>query len=147
MQKIINNTEIDFIYLKIPVEYINVYRKLLIVLSNINEIVSTYCSKRNKSNIAESIYGAWFMFQAAIASNKLNEIEKANKIIEYINKLLNNIYFSDSDDDNDSSNCICEVLDIDEEGMLKVASNHDCCCVPTFYVDPETGDLMSEYDE
>ena len=140
MTQIVNSSEVDFVYLTIPVEYVNVYRKLIKCLANIN----TYASSCNNKNLVKVIYEAWLMFQSAIASKKIQDEEKANTIITYIENILDKVFFIDNE--GGSEDCICEIMDIDEEGILKVKSNCDCCVIPTFYIDPATGNLMSEYE-
>lgn len=145
MTTTVNNTDVNFIYLTIPTDYVNTYRKLIKCLANIKSFVDSCECSQSKLKAIKVIYECWLMFNSAVANHKINQKDKAQEIIDYIDKVLNNVFFNDESEGGDGD-CVCEVLDIDENGILKVRSNHDCCVVPNFYIDIETGNLMSEYD-
>lgn len=144
MTQVINDSEVNFIYMTIRTEYVVIYRKLIKCLANLKQYTFNKCNKSNKLDVIRIIYECWLMFQSGLAADKLGETDKAEKIMRYVEELLNRIFFTDEDED---ANCICEVLKVDEEGILKVKTNNDCCIIPTFYIDVNTGDLMSVYDE
>lgn len=72
-----------FIYLKVPINWKQVYDELLIKMASIGEDLlkecNASCNGENKEYIA-----CWNMFQAACAAFELGQYNKANTLIKYI---------------------------------------------------------------
>ena len=77
----------EFIYLSIPTKYKCVYNKLLVKLSNLGISMINDCTA-NCSGQNKFIITCWNMFQSACAAYALNEIKKADLLINYINLQL-----------------------------------------------------------
>lgn len=77
----------EYIYLCVPMEYYCIYDKLLKLLSSLGNDMLNDC-KASCNNSAKNIFTCWQMFQTACAAYSLNEINKADVIIKYINAQL-----------------------------------------------------------
>lgn len=77
----INNEE--YIYLVIPAKYTKIYKALTIKLSQLGTDMLKECSSSCK-NISKSVINCWNMFQTACAAYALDEIKKADLIVNYI---------------------------------------------------------------
>lgn len=87
-EQITYNTQ-EYLYLKIPKEYSCVYRRLLQTLSSLGIKGLKDCKELSLAyNNITLILDSWNMFQIAIAAYELGEIEKADTIINYINKVM-----------------------------------------------------------
>lgn len=139
MSNLINITdEIEYVYLTIPKEYVGIYHKLLVALSDYGEDIIKDCNCLNKCNNKELI-NCWNLFQSAIACYTLNEKPKAEFFIKYIDKQLKLIYKGSYNEIYNGS----LPLSITEDGKLKalVTINDDSV---KFEVDSFTGRLIQE---
>lgn len=124
----------EYIYLKIPEDYICIYNKLLIYLAKFGKELLDDCSSTCKTK-NKTILDCWAMFQSAIANRALGNCKEANFLINYIDKQLSNIYKIDG-----IPNIAIIYYEIDEKGYLK--STIDCETKIKFIVDDETGYLQ-----
>lgn len=81
----------EYIYLTIPQEYVCVYHKLLILMSNIGKEIMNDCQATCKGN-NKYIIDCWNMFQSAIACNALGKTKEAKILINYIKGQISNLY-------------------------------------------------------
>lgn len=89
--------ENDLIYLRIPTVYKCIYNKLLIDLSSLGiKSLNNTCknSSMSCSTVSDIVGGceildSWNMFQIACAAFEIGELEKADKIIDFINSKMN----------------------------------------------------------
>lgn len=89
-EQILYDTTDDFLYLKIPNEYSCIYRKILQDLSSLGLKGLKNCKELSLAyNNITPILDSWNMFQIALAAYELLEIEKADTIINFINKNMN----------------------------------------------------------
>lgn len=79
------------IYLTIPVEYKEIYNKILILLSNLGEEILRDCSNLNNCSKTKDVIECWIMFQSAIASRELNDNKKEEVFIKYIKTKIENL--------------------------------------------------------
>lgn len=86
---IVYNTTNDFLYLKIPDEYSCIYDKLINDLSSIGLKGLTDCKELSSPcSKVRSIIDSWNMFQIACAAYEVGEVDKADIIINFINKKM-----------------------------------------------------------
>jgi hypothetical protein len=84
----------DFIYLKLPNEYDCVYKELIKALSNTGIKGLLSCNRKLPCSIgtcgytSEELMDSWNMFQIACAAYELEEVEKADKIVNFIIKRM-----------------------------------------------------------
>lgn len=124
----------EYVYMTIPADYICVYNKILILLSEygldmLNDCQAS-CTKRNKS-----IVDCFNMFNAAVAARKLGQDKVAETIIKYVKgqlKIINN-----NSDINPTF-----VYPVDEKGYLKALVS--CGENPRFTIDAESGELFQK---
>lgn len=145
--EIINNSNKEFIYLSIPIEYSVIYNRIMQCLLESGIDLIKGCSCECKNSKVKIVFDCWFAFQSAIAAKKLGKEKEASLIIKYISAqldLLCDCYNNENEDEND---CSCRIVEIDfETGILKVETECDSCNIPDFYIDPNTGNLHSYYD-
>lgn len=79
------------IYLTIPVEYEETYKKLLYGLSEYGKDIISDCNVACKSTNS-NIITCWNLFQAAIACKEIGKLKEADLYINYIDKQLNVIF-------------------------------------------------------
>ena len=103
----------EYIYLKIPGDYVYVYNKLLVYLAKFGKELLDDCSSTCKTK-NKTILDCWAMFQSAIANRALGNYKEADFLINYIDKQLSNIYKID-----DSSDINIVYYEIDEKGYFK----------------------------
>lgn len=128
----------EFLYLTIPSEWVCIYHKLLVAMSDIGKSVLDDCAllKNNQSRI---ILNCWTIFQSAIACKGLNKIEDAEFLIKYIDKQLLLLYRGIG-----KSYTGTNYYPITEDGTLQAL----CSCFDDdveFTVDSETGQLYEQY--
>lgn len=121
----------EYVYMTIPAEYVCVYNRILVLLSEygldmLNDCKSD-CKNRNKT-----IIQCFNMFNAACAARKLGQTKQAETIIKYINAQLTHLY-------KDGNVIPTVVYPIDKKGY--VSARVTCKELPTFEVDIETGIL------
>lgn len=137
-----NNEEIitpDYVYLTIPTEWICVYHKLLIIVSNLGKEIIDDCNTICKSN-NKLVINCWNIFQSAVACRELGDNEKAEFFINYIIKQLDVIYKTNNEEYNGTF-----PITITPDGLLKAVVS--CGEDTKFKVDDETGDLYRQYLE
>ena len=69
-------SEVNYVYLTIPQDYICIYHKLLILMSNIGREIINDCSATCKGN-NKIIIDCWNTFQSAIACKALKKDKEA----------------------------------------------------------------------
>lgn len=125
----------EYVYMTIPADYVCVYNKILILLSEygvemLNDCQAG-CTNRNKS-----IINCFNMFNAAVAARKLGQDSTANAIIKYVSAQLNII--------NDNQDIdINIVFPVDEKGYLKAIVG--CGENPKFTIDVNSGQLWKTH--
>lgn len=140
MAKLVNKSEQMEIYLMIPIEYIPLYRKLLICLSDIGEDILKTCDSTCKCSKAKVVMECWIMFQSALASRALGEGKKEKVFIKYIEARLASVCDCVEDD----TKCIYIIFPVGEDGILKASVDCNDVEIPNFYIDVNTGRLISE---
>lgn len=127
--------EPEYVYITIPAEYVCIYNRLLILLSDYGlemlKECKAACSERNIQVIE-----CFNMFNAAIAAHKLNLNKEAETIIKYVEAKLNMLYKKE-----DNSPHI--IYPIDDKGYIKALVT--CGDNPTFTISKESGLLLAEY--
>ena len=73
-------SEVNYVYLTIPQDYICIYHKLLILMSNIGNKIIIDC---------------WNTFQSAIACKALKKDKEAGLLIKYITSQIDKLYTGD----------------------------------------------------
>lgn len=131
---LLNNSDEEYIYLKIPKDYVCLYNKILILMSKYGidmlRDCQAGCSSKNKT-----IISCFNMFNAAISARALGLTKESETIIKYINgqlKILNrnnNIFINDK-------------YFIDNDGYLKAIIN--CTEKNKLKIDPTDGNLYEE---
>ena len=124
----------------VPSQFVCVYHKLLVMLSQFGIDMLNDCSATCKGN-NKNVITCWNMFQAACAAYQLGETTKANLLINYIKGQLNIIYQGAQYEQYDGT----FVVPIDEEGKLTAVVS--CGDEPKFYIDAESGNLVQVTDE
>lgn len=126
----------EYVYMMIPSEYICIYHKILVLLSDFGNTLFCNCCCKDTT-----IIDCWNMFQSAVACYNMNNKETATKFIDYIKDKLNKYYKGTDKEMYNGSN----FYPITPDGKLKATVS--CNNVPTFYVDTETGKLYTKYLE
>lgn len=86
---IVYNTTDDFLYLKIPNEYSCVYDKLINDLSSLGLKGLVDCKKLSlPDNKIKNLFDSWNMFQIACAAYEVGEVDKADIVLNFINKKM-----------------------------------------------------------
>lgn len=128
----LTEVELEYVYVTIPAEYICIYHRILIMMSDYGEDMLEDCKascKDRNYNVIE----CFNMFNAAVAARKLGKIKLAETLIKYIKAKINQIY---KGKDNSSS----FVFPVDEKGIIKAFVS--CGELPTFKVDLTSGNLI-----
>ena len=84
-------SEIEYVYLTIPKEYVCIYHKLLILMSNVGKSIIKDCNYVCKGN-NKIIIDCWNTLQSAIACKKLGKDKEADLLIKFIKSQINTIY-------------------------------------------------------
>lgn len=79
--------EEEYIYLKIPTKYKQVYIQLLQLMSNYGVDILKDCSSTCKGR-SKTVFNCWVMFQGACCSYTLGQTKQADLLINYIIKQL-----------------------------------------------------------
>lgn len=128
-----------YAYMMIPAEYVCVYHKLLVYLTDFGQALVNDCSAACKAP-NKTVVDCWNMFQSALACYNLGRTKEADFYIEYINKQLELIYRGTGKDVYDDT----FVVPLDEEGHI--SSIVSCGNNTKFNVDFETGKLIQQYE-
>lgn len=125
----------EYVYMTIPAEYVCIYHKILIMLTDFGidllKDCNASCNSKNRK-----VIDCFNMFNAAIAAKKLNQNKLAETLINYIKGQINLNYNGDSTNPE-------IILPVDDEGKIKALVG--CGEKPKFTVDIETGKLWEEY--
>lgn len=125
----------EYVYMTIPAEYVCIYHKILIMLTDFGidllKDCSASCNSKNRK-----VIDCFNMFNAAIAARKLNQNKLAETLINYIKGQINLNYNGESINPE-------IILPVDDEGKIKALVG--CGENPKFTVDIETGKLWEEY--
>ena len=125
----------EYVYMTIPAEYVCVYNKILMFLSQYGMDMlydcQAGCTKRNKS-----IINCFNMFNAAVAARKLGMTKEAETLIKYVSSQLNLINGEEVKTPNIA-------FPIDEDGYLKAMVS--CGENPRFFIDTESGNLYKAF--
>lgn len=122
--------EPEYVYVTIPAEYVCVYHRLLVMLSDYGEEMLKDCKASCKDRNS-GIIECFNMFNAAVASRKIGKDKLAETLIKYIKAKINQIYKGV-----DNSTSI--IFPVDEDGQLKAFVS--CGDLPKFWIDPR--DMM-----
>lgn len=120
--------QVDFVYTKIPADYVCVYHKLLELLAEYGEDMLKDCKascKERNTNILD----CYNMFNAAVAARELNKTRLAALLISYIKAKLKQMY-NVQDSSTDSI-----ITTIDYEGNTRAVVH--CGDNPEFYIEQE----------
>lgn len=123
-----------YIYLTIPEEYICIYHKLLILVSNIGKEILNDCNASCKGN-NKYIIDCWNTFQSAIACNALGKTKEAEILINYIKGQISNLYIGTDSVEQD----VFVYID-DSYLKARVSCKND---IPIVDVDAESGMLYN----
>lgn len=85
-----NNDE-GYIHISIPTDYIELYKRIAILLADYGEEMLKDCKAQCKDRNA-GIIECYNMFNAAIAAYELGKYKLANTLVKYIGAKLNEIY-------------------------------------------------------
>ena len=130
----------EYIYLKIPAEWICTYHKLLNYMADFGKIMIIDCDSTCSHNV-KNIITCWNIFQSALAAKSLGKNKEANLFIEYINKQLALTYKGTNEDIYNE-----EVpIEIDENGYL--IAGISCNNNTYFDIDIDTGTLYVKQSE
>lgn len=124
----------EFIYMTIPAEYVCIYNKILVLLSQYGIDMLNDC-QAGCTNKNKSIINCFNMFNAAVAARKLGLTKEAETIIKYISGQLKII-------SNGEINVPNITFPVDEHGYLHAIVS--CEENPKFIIDAETGLLWQE---
>lgn len=127
----------EYIYLKIPSDWICTYHKLLVYMADYGKTIIDDCTSTCKGN-GKNIISCWNIFQSAIASYELGKIKEANFFIEYIEKQLSLIYKNNNSDVYNKE----QPIEINEDGELIAYAS--CNNKTKFNVDLNNGLLYRE---
>lgn len=127
-----------YVYLTIPADYVCVYHKLLVVLSNIGKDIIDDCNAACKGN-GKNVMNCWNLFQSAIACKELGKDKEAEFFINYIKAQLNHIYKYDNNRDYN----VTFPTTIDNKGRIKAIVS--CGADIKFEVDEENGILYEKW--
>lgn len=130
-EKNLNLVELEYIYITIPADYICVYHRLLIMLSDYGEEMLKDCKATCKDRNS-GIIECFNMFNAAVAARKLGKTSLAEVLIKYIKTKINQIY---GGKDNSTS----FVFPVDENGQLKAVVS--CGELPKFWISADDANL------
>lgn len=123
--------EPEYVYVTIPAEYICIYHKILVLLTEYGvemlKDCKAHCTQRN-SNVIE----CFNMFNAAIAARKLGNTKLAETLIKYIKAKLNQLYKNVDPE-------LHFVFPIDDTGELKAFVS--CGELPKFEINVDDGEL------
>ena len=101
----------EYVYVTIPAEYICVYHRILVMLSDYGEDMLKDC-KATCSDRNSGVIECFNMFNAAVAAKKTGKDKLASLIITYIKEKINMIYRG-------KDNSTEFVFPIDESGDIK----------------------------
>ena len=128
----------QYVYLTIPAEYVCLYHRLLIYMSDFGRKIiddcNTICNDKDKN-----IINCWNLFQSAIACKELGKNKEAEFFINYIELQLKHIYHINATDEYTS----VFPVTIDKNGFLKAQVT--CGNDVIFTVDEHTGELYINY--
>ena len=139
-------SEVKYVYLTIPAEYVCLYHKLLVYLADLGTDLIKDCQAGcNATN--KSILNCWNMFQALCAEHALHEKEsptaKETLLYNYIDAQLELCYKSRGWDKEVYEGKF--VGSISEDGRLRAVITCNNPNIGTFEVDAETGQLYRTY--
>lgn len=129
----------QFVYMMIPSEYVCVYHRLLVYLSDFGKELLSDCSAACRGT-NKTVVDCWNVFQSAVACYNLGKLKEAETYIKYINAQLELIYKGTGNkvyDDN-------FIAPIDEEGHIKALVS--CGQQTKFYIDFDNGKLLEQYE-
>lgn len=128
----------EYVYLTIPAEWVCVYHKLLIYVSELGIDFINDCNAHYKGN-AKNIINCWNMFQSAVASKNLGLTKQADTFIKYINKQLDSLYGQG----NINKYCGTNIFPVTKDGHVKALVSCDGD-LPKFYIDTKDGHLYQK---
>ena len=91
MNEQLQQVEPEYVYVTIPAEYICVYHRILIMLSDYGEEMLKDC-KANCTDKNSGVIECFNMFNSAVAARKLGKTKLAETLIKYIKTKINQIY-------------------------------------------------------
>ena len=127
----VEHEPLEYVYVTIPAEYICVYHRILVMLSDYGVEMLKDCKASCKDRNS-GVIECFNMFNAAVAARKLGQTSRANTLIKFIKAKINQIY-------NGKDNSTSFVFPVDENGELKAFVS--CGERPRFAIRPEDGNL------
>lgn len=124
----------EHVYITVPVEYICVYHKILIMLADYGEDMLKDC-KASCTDKNSGVIECFNMFNAAVAARKIGKEKLAETIIKYVKTKINQLYKGV-----DNANNI--IFPVDEEGNLKAFVS--CQDNGKFHIDLFDGNLYRD---
>lgn len=134
----LEEVKVEYVYLTIPAEYICIYHKLVMAVSEMGKDIIDDCNYTCQ-NKGKNIVNCWNLFQSAVANYNLGNYKEANFYIKYIDKQIELIYKNDKHVYPTSM-----PVKITPDGRLHATVS--CCSQQRFYVDAETGKLYREFN-
>lgn len=125
----------EYVYMTIPADYVCIYHKILIMLTDFGVDLLKDCEASCKTK-NRKVVDCFNMFNAAVAARKLNQFKLAETLINYIKGQIDLNY-------NGKATSPEIIFPVDEEGKLNALVG--CGNKPKFTVDVETGKLYEEY--
>lgn len=125
----------EYVYMTIPADYVCIYHKILIMLTDFGVDLLKDCEASCKTK-NRKVVDCFNMFNAAVAARKLNQFKLAETLINYIKGQIDLNY-------NGKAISPEIIFPVDEEGKLNALVG--CGNKPKFTVDVETGKLYEEY--
>lgn len=127
----------EYVYMTIPAEYVCIYHRILMMLSDFGVKLlrdcQASCTSKNRK-----VVDCFNMFNAAVAARKLGQDKLAATLINYIKGQIDLNY-------NGQAPCPEIVYPVDEKGEIKALVG--CGEHPTFMVDVDTGKLWEEQND
>lgn len=130
--------DVEYVYLTIPSNYICIYHKLVMMISEMGKDIIDDCSYTCK-NKGKNIVNCWNLFQSAVAAYNIGKIKEANFYIKYIDSQLELIY-------NNKEHIYPNSIPVKITPDGKLQATVSCCSSQKFYVDVENGKLFREFN-
>lgn len=132
------NDNLDWIYMKIPIEWTCIYYRLIEAIAKFGDNMLYDCKSSCKDS-NKSLINCWYMFVSAVSAYHMGQYKLAETLLKYIKAQLKLIY-----KENCSSELQClTVFPIKSDGKLKALINEASENIH-FKVCLETGNLYEE---
>lgn len=138
MSKDLEEIQVEYVYLTIPSNYVCIYHKLVMMMSELGKDIIDDCTYTCK-NKGKNIVNCWNLFQSAVAAYNIGKIKEADFYIKYIDQQLELIY-------NNKEHIYPTTIPVKITPDGKLLATVSCCSSQRFYVDVETGKLYRNYN-